>query len=149
LGSATSIELIMDDKQKDQKQISDKPISSEELDYLYSLYQASQRGAGVKMTKEEVKKLIESERLKKSNDNDKKENTVDRTVLKAATFITYVLVKKTQKLLEMDMGDKKWNAMNPVQQEQLIWMEFVKKYTMSPLYLKKFFVKLINMRENK
>jgi len=43
-------------------------INDQELDYLYALYKSSQSGSGVELTKEELKKLIESDRLSQQAD---------------------------------------------------------------------------------
>lgn len=41
-------------------------IDNQELDYLYALYKVSQSGRGIKLTKMQLKKLIESGLLKQN-----------------------------------------------------------------------------------
>jgi len=56
-------------------------VDDQELDYLYSLYKSSQRGSGVVMTKEELRKLVESERLTKKADSDLNETNIKKGIL--------------------------------------------------------------------
>jgi len=116
-----------------------KKLDKEELDYLYSLYKASLRGAAPKLSKEEVKKLVESDRL-----NDKEPALEDQEKERLSGIMVQALWSQVEISLKLDIGEEEWNKVEQSTKQFLIWLQFVEKYGMDPQYIKRFMGKLIS-----
>lgn len=122
-------------------------FDQEELDYLYALYKSSQAGSGIKLTKEELKKLLESERL--NNKKEINENKIDKKILKLANFMTRTILKQIDYKFEELYGKEKWSEIDKFEKNQVIYLDFVKKFKFGPREMRNLTINILqNINKN-
>jgi hypothetical protein len=129
-------------------------LTEEELDYLYSLYKSSQRGSSARLSKEEISKIVNSDILqnkdkyrKLSSENTKDKNINDEKINQIPSIMVKTLWTQVEISLSVEIGKDTWEKVNPTIKQILIWLRFVEKYNIDPVYMRTFFINIIKKKK--
>lgn len=110
----------MDDNKQNQISNSNLNTSQEEIDYLYALYKSSQAGSGAKLSKKELKFLVDNKLIKKNLTREERINNISNNLV----ILIYDKFKNQLK----NIYKENWSNLTVSEQFALINFAFQKKY---------------------